>query len=604
MTETRRFGAAAAWKALLMLVLLVGALWGVIALRGSMSEEGAEEDVASEEEPFVSSRTSLPALEPELQPEPTPSPPAPEPEAATTPPASPPRAKRGPERIMITPPGLVRIPGGRARIGTDHEELVRFLEENPDLVDKAAGFLSEVPEHGVMLDDYHLMLTEVTGEQYAEYVEKSGARPPHTWGDAAYGEASKAHIRAAIEAGRESRQLVHPKRLDREEWWNENWRHSEWELPSELATRPVTNITYEEAQGYARWAGLRLPTEFEFERAARGHEGRPFPWGETWIPEAAATDYQVRDVGSFPKGASDDGVLDLIGNVWEWTTSSYLTYPGWKHSRFTLGSGAERREVNAIPRFSPDRRVMRGGGVGGQRAWARATTRAGVSRDLRSGVLGFRCAASSGTRQDLVQRLAREIPVELLPSRDGQPLGFSPSESAGIDRWRVVDGSSPVPGYAVITGYEYALFTPVEELDAYSLQDLQPSGSGDGTNLLGFLSTSLSLLEPALPPGTYLVALRESESAAGGMRYLLQDMDRGVVAELPAQGLVFANYSSRTPIGAELLQGFVEATPLADSMGARLDLSFFIQGGARKGLAGTLGLRLEPELVQGPWRRE
>jgi len=100
------------------------------------------------------------------------------------------------------------------------------------------------------------------------------------------------------------------------------------EFPISKARHPVVGVTYHDAVAFCRWVGGRLPTNQEWEKAARGTDGRLYPWGELWIAGKHCNSWDARHgsttaVDKYPAGASPYGVLDMAGNVWEWTSTEY-----------------------------------------------------------------------------------------------------------------------------------------------------------------------------------------------------------------------------------------------------------------------------------------
>lgn len=422
-------------------------------------------------------------------------------------------------QLSEPPPGLVLIPGGRTQIGIETRELARLLENDPAAQNYAASLSAETPRHEVSVDDFYLMTTEVTNEQFAEYVRRAHVRPPEHWGEAAIRSGLDAHFkeeeRLRAEALRRGDPIPPPRSFDRRRFWLESWRTSAWSVPPGEERLPVVFVDYEQARGYARWAGLRLMSEFEFERAVRGDTSRAYPWGNEWDNEKRAATSALRKKGgahptaSFPLGVSRQGVFDLCGNVWEWTASPYAPFPGYERHVYEFGFGSNKRIVNAIADWNEDQRVVVGGSFQTPPLMARGTVRRGADRQQSTDALGFRCAASAKRGVDLATMLlASELTPNVRPREPQGLVDFEPRESVMLERWtsKLVDGAPS--GYRSITGYSYALFTPVTVIPAADPQTLDRRTLESGPVTLGFLSTSEAILEPSLPAGTYIVAYR------------------------------------------------------------------------------------------------
>jgi formylglycine-generating enzyme required for sulfatase activity len=201
-------------------------------------------------------------------------------------------------------------------------------------------FENEFPRHRAHLSAFFIDKHEVTNEEYKKFCDATG------------------HAYPSYFAGKD--------------------------LPAGTGRKPVVMVSWTDAEAYAKWVGKRLPSEIEWEAAAGGLSGRTWPWGNLWIPNEANTresgEDDSADVGSHSFDASEFGVLDMAGNVSEWTQDWYQPYPG-----------NTRKEKEYGELF----RVLRGGSSRASKDFARAQFRARLPASYRSIDLGFRCALSA-----------------------------------------------------------------------------------------------------------------------------------------------------------------------------------------------------------------
>jgi iron(II)-dependent oxidoreductase len=259
-------------------------------------------------------------------------------------------------------PAEVHVPGGMFTMGTSAE---------PWALD------NERPAHAVHVPGFWLDTTPVTNAAYAAFIADGGYDDPRLWTADGWAHRQRAGLTAPLFWGWEG------------EWVRQSFGAREPLIPNE----PVLHVCWYEADAYARWAGRRLPTEAEWEKAARWDpvtgRSRRYPWGdEEWTPERAnlgQRHLRPAPAGSYPAGAAPSGARQLIGDVWEWTGSDFLPYPG-----FTAWPYKEYSDVF----FGPEYKVLRGGAFSVSAVACRGTFRNWDYPIRRQIFAGFRTARS------------------------------------------------------------------------------------------------------------------------------------------------------------------------------------------------------------------
>ncbi len=222
---------------------------------------------------------------------------------------------------------MVYIPAGEFVMGSDVNDLFADADE--------------IPAHRVFVDAFWMDKIEVTNAMYVLCIDKGACTPPA-----------------------------------------QTDQYSE----EAYANHPLVGISWVQANAYCSWADRRLPTEAEWEKAARGIDGRMYPWGnENPKPALANFDQQQNETspaGSYPQGASYYGILDMAGNVWEWVAD------GYSEDYYSISP-----KENPLSTAPVNRRVLRGGNWNSDASGIRATNRFWAFPG-RNDLDGFRCAKS------------------------------------------------------------------------------------------------------------------------------------------------------------------------------------------------------------------
>ncbi len=234
-------------------------------------------------------------------------------------PTNTPRPPRTPTSSPSGKPNTVYVPGGDFIMGSD--------SHNED----------ETPQETLFTDAFNIDVYPVTNAQYKEFVDATGHSAPRDWKEGSYSNGKGDH--------------------------------------------PVTWVTWHDAVAYAEWAGKRLPTEAEWEKAARGTDGFVYPWGNDFDSAKCNSNEAgikaTSAVGSFPEGASPYGVQDTAGNVWEWTADWYDAYRG---------------SIYEFARFGEEFKVLRGGSWFDGTDFVRSSARNSADPNFSFSTIGFRCA--------------------------------------------------------------------------------------------------------------------------------------------------------------------------------------------------------------------
>ena len=313
---------------------------------------------------------------------------------------------------------MVLVPEGEFIMGTTDSQLDEAARGNPVLREL---FKHEQPQHTVYLDSFYIDKYEVTNAQFEKFVTATGYvtdAERENWGFVWEGGEVWPQIQGA------------------------NWRAplGHGSTIRDKMNHPVVQVSHNDAVAYAKWAGKRLPTEAEWEKASRGTDGRIFPWGDEWDPTRLNSlelgPRTTTPVGSFPDGASPYGALDMVGNVWESVSDWY------NHAYYSSSTQWSNPQGPAIGIH----RVFRGACWLNKRHVTRCAHRDNFvsTPDFRIHLGGFRCAMSYA---DFIEQ-SQTVPPDTINPEDvnsdgvidiadlvivGMQFGQTPPENPAAD---------------------------------------------------------------------------------------------------------------------------------------------------------------------------
>lgn len=407
--------------------------------------------------------------------------------------------KTAPETVdpaTIVPPGMTFIPAIQDyQVGLSLEQ-IEAIQERIKLSSptELAVFAAAYPLNTVNIESFYLDTQEVTQRDWMAYLKATGKKPG--------------------------------EHLVRELW-------TDGEIPEGKEDHPITFISRDEAEEYTLWCGKRLPTEIEWEYAARGPNAFVYPWGNDFddpdprwdangrrIPGKEVDPDSLKKggdrancgpsrgkrepnaVGKYPLGNSPFGLQDMAGNVWEWTSSQMLAYPD--HKPFTLKTHFGKEEISGASLFSSSEAIIRGGSYDRGESALMSVIRQPTSPKTWNSSVGFRCAKSARAGVETLHQAVRELGQH----RFGRLSPLDEQGLAAAERTTYQDDGT-------FTSYEGILFCQVSEWKESSGRTLGLSKAEKEPQLaLGAFTTTHDCFVPPIPAGTYYVELRPANTKA------------------------------------------------------------------------------------------
>ncbi len=413
------------------------------------------------------------------------------------------------------PPPLMKfIPGARAKAGLSEDEIQALGLETLSEIKIMAG---SSPKHEVPIEPFYLDVYEVTNAQWKVYLQATGKFE-------ALAEQAK-----ILKKTKDEVELKKVSELVKLSW-------VDGDIPAGEENFPIVCVSSSEVDAYCRWAMKRLPSEYEWEYAARGPEGLRYPWGNDFndpdptdgrrLPppktpaEAEAREKAQKDrrkggdrahcassrmttkkrqwqaVGTMPDGVSPFGIHDMAGNVWEWTASPYQAYPGYENLRISTQYSRGKKEKVVADFFDVNKRVIRGGAWDSKETAMLAVVRQFADRESWYNTLGFRAAKSARTGLDAIEYAV--IDIGAFQFRNN---AIAVDAVMGVELTHYDNDD-------LVTGYQGIVFAPVKDWD--KLRTVQAKSKQD-PYILGALTMTENCVVPFVPAGTYRVAYQAAD---------------------------------------------------------------------------------------------
>jgi formylglycine-generating enzyme required for sulfatase activity len=412
--------------------------------------------------------------------------------------------------------GLVEIPKGKFNSGISEKDASKAIAEHPDA---AQPIGAKVGNHSGHLERFFIGPTEVTNEMYLRYVKDTGAMPPPSWAN--FTRDQRLAIIQEIQKKDKTAVFDEPAQA---RWWQEHWQDGEvkWGVSAEEALMPVGFISHRDATEYCKWAGLRLPTEDEWVRAARDDKKTLYPSGAKYDATSFAHEEakprslarKMVPVASL-SARSSFGLADMSGNLWEWTDSPFRPLEGFDNFRVKTKAGTT---LDIAPNWDAASRIIKGGSYYNQPDSCTVDTRVGLLPHYRANILGFRVASSAVPCENAAMLASRDVSSALLGGDPATLLAVS--NAIGLEISRTVPEADleagrgkpkkPLPasklpeGYQVFDRYDCLTAIPMNDLNVKKGK-LERTVEEQGPIAIGALHSTVAFEKAGTLAGTYIM---------------------------------------------------------------------------------------------------